>query len=87
MDYFVNALDQTLTECSSFTGPIMELARNTAQVRFSKVKRQSVSRKPFEAAKADTNGHTPLNGHAIKLNGNGKAALNGREDLHNGSAQ
>ena len=34
VDYFVHALDETLTECSRFPGPIMELAKNTARLQF-----------------------------------------------------
>jgi ornithine--oxo-acid transaminase len=32
VDYFVAALDKTLTECRRFPGPIVELARNTARI-------------------------------------------------------
>ena len=31
VDHFVNALDETLTACRQFPGPVWELARNTAR--------------------------------------------------------
>ena len=84
VDYFINALDQTLTDCTTFPGPIMELARNTAQLRFGKAKKRPTAARKAVAPKAAVNGHPPLNGNAITLDG--KVALNGHDGRHNGSA-
>jgi acetylornithine/succinyldiaminopimelate/putrescine aminotransferase len=40
VDYFVQALDETLQACRRFPGPIMELARNTAKLRFGGSKKK-----------------------------------------------
>ena len=69
VDHFVHALDETLTECTSLSGPIMELAINTAKVQFGG---GPVAQRPNgQHGKKGKNGR---NGHA---NGNGHARTNG----------
>ena len=89
VDYFIDALDQTLGECSRFPGPIMELARNTAQLRFGRGKgKRAAGAKPAARPGAAVNGHASRNGHGHghngNGNGNGKAGANGthRVDLN-----
>ena len=91
VDRFVNALDETLTDCARFPGPIMELAKNTARLQLRKQgmlgpKRQM--RPPGLKANihqvAAVNG---ANGHHGKHGANGHhhvngVALNGKHGHH-----
>ena len=61
VDRFVNALDETLTECTSLSGPIMELAINTAKVQFGG---GPVAQRPG-AGKNGRNGHSRTNDCAL----------------------
>ena len=76
INYFVSALDETLTECSRFPGPIMELAKNTAKLQF----RRNGSLKVAKANGKKANGHHGTNGH------NGHHAVNGHNGTNGASA-
>jgi ornithine--oxo-acid transaminase len=59
VEYFVHALDETLTECRRFPGPIVELARNTARIHLTG---QTVAGQSRRASAR--NGTMNGNGHA-----------------------
>jgi ornithine--oxo-acid transaminase len=56
VEYFVHALDETLTECRRFPGPIVELARNTARIHLTGQTVAQQSRRAG-ARNGKTNGH------------------------------
>ena len=68
VDRFVRALDETLTECTSLSGPIMELAINTAKVQFGG---GPVAQRPRVNGKNGRNGHVHVNGNATNGHTNG----------------
>ena len=75
INYFVRALDETLTECSRFPGPIMELAKNTARLQF---RRNGSGPKKINGKKVNgTNGHNGHNGTNGHDGTNGFSVANG----------
>ena len=86
VDRFVKALDETLTECRRFPGPIMELAKNTAVLQ---LRNQGVilPKRQVRPAVAKLNGHKAVNGHNGHHGVNGTNGANGHAvngAAHNG---
>ncbi len=75
VDRFVRALDETLTECTSLSGPIMELAINTAKVQFGGRPNAQRPRANGKNGRPAVNGHK--NGHANGHGVNGNGHTNG----------
>ena len=85
VDRFVDALDQTLTECRRFPGPIMELAKNTARLQLRKKGMMAPKRQVKPAALVNghaVNGHHGANGHGTNGHHVNGAPLNGKNGHH-----